>query len=233
MAMREAPRRVEDGENTAAALGPPCSRGRAPMRKNVERAVVLAGVLALLAGTSSALASAGRAAGSAERKAAVVAQVRGTQVPVNPANGRYEMRGDLVGEWLVVSGKILHDSSTLLVVSGKERFKGCLDRDGDARCEGGEPSGAMRFAYLYWASFDSGGNLIRGKCVHPVTRGSGAFTGARGVLRMYDRPVAGGEVRTTYRGRLVLPGRGRKTSPAPPTPDASATRPLAPRRPAC
>jgi hypothetical protein len=203
------------------------------MRKNAEWAVVLAGVLALLAGTSSALTSAGQAAGSAESNAAVVAQVRGTQVPVNPDNGRYELRGDLVGKWLVVSGKILHNSSTLFIVSGKERFKGCLDRDRDTRCEGGEPSGAMRFAYLYWASFDSEGTLIRGKCVHPVTGGNGAFAGTRGVLRMYDRPVAGGEVRTTYRGRLVLPGREMKTSPAPQTLDASAARLLRPRRLAC
>jgi hypothetical protein len=65
----------------------------------------------------------------------------------------------------------------------------------------------MRFAYLYWASFDSDGNLLRGQCVHPVTGGDGSFTGARGVLRMVDRPVGGGEVRTTYRGRVVLAGR--------------------------
>ena len=62
----------------------------------------------------------------------------------------------------------------------------------------------MNLTFLYWASFESDGTtLIKGQCVHPITGGTGAFEGARGLLNMYDRLV-GGEVRTTYRGDIVL-----------------------------
>jgi hypothetical protein len=181
------------------------------MINNARRAVVLAGVLGLLAGSQAFSASAGQGAGSATGTSATarttVVHVSGRQVPVHPNKGEYKMRGDLVGKWLVIPGETLHKSPTLFIQSGHERFNGCLDKDRNGTCEVGEPSGVMRFAYLYWASFDSDGNLLRGQCVHPVTGGDGSFTGARGVLRMVDRPVGGGEVRTTYRGRVVLAGR--------------------------
>lgn len=47
------------------------------------------------------------------------------------------------------------------------------------------------------------GNLIKGQCVHPITGGSGACRGARGLLNMVDTPV-GEEVKTTYEGDIVL-----------------------------
>jgi hypothetical protein len=63
--------------------------------------------------------------------------------------------------------------------------------------------GELRLAFLYWASYDLDGKLIKGQCVHPVTGGNGAFRGARGVLNMVDTP-RGAEVETTYRGDIVL-----------------------------
>jgi hypothetical protein len=165
----------------------------------------------------SAVASPGNGAGSSQAAAGngrAVVTVHGTQVPVDPDNGAYRMRGDLVGRWTVLTGKVLHQSPTLIVLSGKERFRGCLDENHDKRCGTGDAAGAMSFAYLYWASFDHDGNLIRGQCVHPVTGGTRAFAGARGVLRMFDTPT-GDAVRTTYRGRLVLgdgPARAAATS---------------------
>jgi hypothetical protein len=186
------------------------------MNPIAKRAAALAGALMILAGTQvvvvgGAVASAGRAAGD---QAVEVVSVRGTQVPINVDRGTYEMRGDLVGTWFILTTKVLHSSPTLFVSAGKERFRGCLDADGDGRCRRSEPSGVMRFGYLYWASFDRQGDLIRGQCVHAVTGGSGEFRGARGVIRMFDRPVAGGEVRTTYRGRLVLGGSAMKAATA-------------------
>ena len=156
-------------------------------------------------------------AAAADEKAAAVVHVSGTQVPINANQGKYRMRGDLRGTWFVDTTKVLHSSPRLFVASGHERFRGCVDADRDKRCAPGEPSGVMRFAYLYWASFDAQGDLVRGECVHPVTGGGGAFARARGVLHMVDRPVAGGEVRTTYRGRLRLAGDGCCRSPAAPS----------------
>lgn len=63
--------------------------------------------------------------------------------------------------------------------------------------------GELRLAFLYWAYYDLDGNLVKGQCTHPITGGRGAFVGARGLLEMVDRPV-GDEVRTTYRGKIIL-----------------------------
>jgi hypothetical protein len=156
----------------------------------------------------TAVASPGNGAGPSQAAAEngrSVVTVHGTQVPVDPDNGVYRMRGDLVGKWVVLTGKFLHQSPTLIVLSGKERFTGCVDEDHDKRCGAGDAKGRLGFAYLYWASYDKDGNLIRGQCTHPVTGGTRDFAGARGLLHMVDRPV-GDSVRTTYRGRLVLGG---------------------------
>ncbi|SEQ96446.1 hypothetical protein [Microlunatus flavus] len=143
--------------------------------------------------------------GDADRpKAPRTVHVRGEQVPVDAANGVYTMEGDLVGEWLYVPRTPpLHTSDTLYVEAGTEVFRGCIDRDHDERCGRRDRRGEMHLAFLYWASFDLEGNLVRGQCVHPVTGGNGAFRGARGLLTMVDTPV-GDEVRTTYRGEVVL-----------------------------
>jgi hypothetical protein len=59
--------------------------------------------------------------------------------------------------------------------------------------------------------------------VHPVYGGTGAFAGARGVVRMFDQPVGGG-VRTTYLGTLVLQGTGGRAAAASPAVVAPASR---------
>jgi hypothetical protein len=162
----------------------------------------------------SAVASSGGGAGSGQAAAGsgrTVLTVHGTQVPVDPDNGVYRMRGDLVGRWVAYAGRVLHNDPTLFVLSGKERFNGCVDKNHDKRCGSGERAGRMNFAFLYWASFDKDGNLIRGQCTHPVTGGTRGFTGARGLLHMVDKPV-GDSVRTTYRGRLVLHGGPARTA---------------------
>jgi hypothetical protein len=130
--------------------------------------------------------------------------VRGEQIPVDAANGTYVMRGDLVGNWLYVPRTPpLHASDTLYVEAGTEVFNGCIDRNGNGRCGRRDYRGELHLAFIYWASYDLEGDLIKGQCVHPVTGGSGAFRGARGVLNMVDTPV-GEEVKTSYRGYIVL-----------------------------
>jgi hypothetical protein len=95
------------------------------------------------------------------------------------------MHGGLVGTWYTLTFNPMYASNTLLIASGQEKFVGCLNRNGD------------------WASFRPDGSLIPGHCTHPITGGSGAFAGARGILTMRDRPVAAG-VRTTFAGTVVL-----------------------------
>jgi hypothetical protein len=196
------------------------------MRTNLKRGLVVAGVTTLLAGTWTALPSAGEAGSAAEDASASARQVvhvSGRQIPINQNNTVFAMRGDLRGKWSVVTDKTLHHSPTLIIESGTERFRGCLDQGHDNSCQSGEPSGDLRFAFLYWASYDKQGNLIRGQCVHPVYGGTGAFAGARGVVRMFDQPVGGG-VRTTYLGTLVLQGTGGRAAAASPAVVAPASR---------
>ena len=108
---------------------------------------------------------------------------------------------DLVGDWLyVLRTPPLHSTDTLYVEAGTEVFKGCIDRNHNGRCGAGDVSGELRPAFLYWAYYDLDGNLIKGQCTHPITGGTEAFVGARGLLDMVDWPV-GDEVKTTYRGR--------------------------------
>ena len=135
--------------------------------------------------------------------AATTVRVRGTQVPVNPDKGTYVMRGDLVGRWTVIPAKVLDDTPQLYVEAGREQFVGCLDRNHDEVCQDTEPHGVLRSSYSSWASFAGNGQLVRGRWVHPVTGGTLAFEGSRGVINMLDTP-AGYGVRTTYRGRVVL-----------------------------
>jgi hypothetical protein len=130
--------------------------------------------------------------------------VHGTQTPINEAQGTFAMHGGLVGTWYTLTFNPFYASNTLLIASGQEKFVGCLDRNGHAGCQGADPSGSLSFRYFYWASFKaSNGALIAGHCTHPITGGTGAFAGARGILSMRDRPVGAG-VRTTYHGTVVL-----------------------------
>jgi hypothetical protein len=133
--------------------------------------------------------------------------VSGDQLLVSftPEFSEYAMEGDLVGEWLYEPvAPPLYASQTFYSEAGQETFTGCIDRNGDGKCTRRDRRGTMNLTFLYWASFESDGTtLIKGQCVHPITGGTGAFRGARGVLNMYDRLV-GGEVKTTYRGDIAL-----------------------------
>ena len=74
-------------------------------------------------------------------------QVRGRQFPVDAEQGRYSMRGDLIGRWTVRSapgsaGYSIPETQWTRVQTGQEQFVGCLDRNYNQRCDTGEPSGA-------------------------------------------------------------------------------------------
>ena len=189
------------------------------MKKRARRVAVLAALALTAAGAAlapAAVASPTDVAASGSQPRTV--HVRGQQLPVDVTKGKYVMRGDLVGKWLYTPRTpSLHSSETMYVEAGTEVFKGCIDRNHNGRCGSADYKGELRFAFLYWAYYDGAGDLIKGQCVHPITGGRGAFVGARGLLNMVDRPV-GDEVRTTYRGHIIL-----NAVSEPPAPPASAT----------
>ena len=187
------------------------------MYSTARKAAGLAG-LALLVATASLTPATARVTGVADRsdKPRVV-HVTGQQLPVDVKNGNYKMRGDLIGEWKYIPLYVLHqgETNTIYAEAGVEVFNGCIDLRGDGKCNRRDPRGEMHFAFLYWASFDAKGGLIKGQCVHPITGGKKDFAGARGRLDMVDRPDGNG-IRTTYRGRIELravPGEGNNATP--------------------
>jgi hypothetical protein len=134
--------------------------------------------------------------------------VSGKQTVVDEAAGTYKMSGGLIGDWAITSFQELA-KTPLFRAKGTEHFSGCLDRGRDGSCAG-DPSGTLDFTFRYWARFD-GDALVWGACWHPVTGGTGAFTGAQGVLTMTDTPV-GDAVRTDYIGSITLRKGSSRTS---------------------
>jgi hypothetical protein len=133
--------------------------------------------------------------------------LKGKQTVVNEQKGIYTMTGSLVGAWNVTAFKVEYgDTGGRFVGSGKELFKGCYDTDRSGVCDAGEPSGTLRFTFVYWANYKPGTEtLIKGQCIHPVVGGTGGFAKAKGVVHMVDVPTKSG-VRTTYSGALTVPG---------------------------
>ena len=127
--------------------------------------------------------------------------VAGKQIAVNENQGKYKMKGGLVGKWQMTSFKEIA-TSPLYRGKGTEEFKGCIDRRRDGSCAG-DPSGTLSFRFLYWALFGPGDSLVWGSCWHPITGGSGDFAGARGVLTFVDTPTGKG-VKTAYVGNVTI-----------------------------
>lgn len=155
-------------------------------------AVAALGVLAGVGGVSPVGASQG------------AVPVRGTQTPVpGGPEGTYTMSGDLIGDWSTTSFDVLgFTPSGALRGAGTELFDGCLNSNGNATCDDGEPTGTMTFSFTYTGRFDmTTGALLHGRCHHPVTGGTGGFAGASGVLNFHDDPATGC---SSYQGNLRL-----------------------------
>lgn len=134
-------------------------------------------------------------------------KIKGTQTVIDEAKGKYEMHGSLVGKWNTTAFKINYQGPDgEFVGSGKESFGGCHDADANGTCDAGEPTGTLRFTFVYWANYNPKTQaLLRGACVHPVSGGTGGFRNVKGIIHMVDRPV-GKDVKTTYSGSLLFPG---------------------------
>jgi hypothetical protein len=190
------------------------------MKTTARRTAILAGLALTIACAGIVPATIAKSTddGAARSGKRQTVHVAGRLIPVDIDNGLYEMRGSLVGDWHIIPKEVLHNSPTLYADAGVEVFNGCIDRrPRDGKCTGHDRRGELHLAYLYWASYDLDGNLIKGQCVHAITGGKGAFAGARGRLNMVDRPV-GDRVKTTYRGHIVLnavPTEGDADTPLP------------------
>ena len=138
---------------------------------------------------------------------ATTVKVSGTQTVVDEAAGTFKMAGSLVGDWATTSFHVLA-KAPLYRARGTERFTGCLDTGRDGSCSG-DPAGTVRFAFTYSAKFGPGNPpaLVWGACMHPVSGGTGAFAGARGVITMVDTATPTG-VETSYIGNLTYGSSG-------------------------
>lgn len=138
--------------------------------------------------------------------------VSGQQKLVNERAGKFKMKGDLLGKWKVTSFKTTHQNP-VFKGKGKEKFRGCIDVNGDRSCAG-DPSGVMRFRFRFWGVFGEDGGTLLGTCAHPVVKGKGDFANATGFLMMVDRPKSSAPfVKTHYEGVIDLDGSaGRAAS---------------------
>jgi hypothetical protein len=208
-------RRREGAERTmtSAAKEPGSARSGHTVKTGIRKAL-LAGlaVIVVSAGPVAAMPAPRNPEPDRDRPLGpTIVQVRGRQFPVDAEQGRYSMLGDLIGRWTIRSapgsaGYSLPETPWTRVQTGQERFVGCLDRNYSQECETGEPSGALGFNYALWKQYDPDyGWLVKGKCLHSITGGSGDFTGARGALLMYRGPAGRGEeVNSIYKGEIAL-----------------------------
>lgn len=114
----------------------------------------------------------------------------------------YRMTGDLVGCWYTESFDVTQSKDNAggsFKASGSEHFVGCLNTNGNASCDPGEPSGEFWTTFTFTAKLDPSGSEIHGRCHHPVVRGTGAFQAIRGVLSFKDIPSKG---QFPYHGNL-------------------------------
>jgi hypothetical protein len=170
-------------------------------RTRVGACAALAAAAALVAGLP--------AGASAIEVRGIQTLVKGGDTP-SATDDVYTMTGGLIGSWFTVSSDFqgADPVSGRAVLTGKERFEGCLDANRDGRCTKPDPTGQLEFGYVFWGQFDANLKEISGQCVHPTIVGTGGFAGTTGVLRFIDHPGTGTAI---YRGRLQLARKSRTT----------------------
>jgi len=204
----------QDSGNFPGAISIPSVPGR---RRRVAAAAAAA---AVIVGAMTAVPPPLSVADTPEArgKAPRTVQVSGQLVPVDATASTYKLSGELIGTWLFPPVDITYyQSDTRIYARGSESFEGCVNLNGDDKCDKSEPSGSWQGEYMYWASFDRGGRLVEGGCTHMLTGGTKAFTGVRGLFHMTD-VYASTEAGSTafYQGEVVLNAveEGPVTEPA-------------------
>jgi hypothetical protein len=155
------------------------------MEAEMKRVRFLGALVTVCVAASAAVAGASGSAGSA---------VRGVQTPVysgpcfDPAAfASYTMGGDLVGCWYIDTIALtgLQPSGTV-ELAGTEHFVGCLDRDANAACGAGDPTGTFATTFTFTGKYDASGNELHGRCHHPIVSGTGGFATVSGVIDFVD-----------------------------------------------
>ena len=130
--------------------------------------------------------------------------IAGSQNCANADAGTYWMAGDLVGCWYTVTFDVVQENDNpggKFKASGTEQFVGCLNTNGNATCDSGEPSGTFDTTFMFTAKLAPTGDEIHGRCHHPIVGGTGAFAGASGGISFKDIPSEG---RFPYHGELNI-----------------------------
>jgi hypothetical protein len=111
----------------------------------------------------AALSAAPGVATAAGSGTPVSVDASGTQTVVDEAAGTFAMQGSLAGTRQTTKFVPRYTSSSQFVATGKELFTGCLDANGNGSCDTAEPTGNLKFTFMYWASFDpAAGALLHG-----------------------------------------------------------------------
>ncbi|HEV8177652.1 MAG: hypothetical protein H0V07_14935 [Propionibacteriales bacterium] len=105
------------------------------------------------------------------------------------------MRGSLVGCWYTHIETARTTRGGVYLESGTELLVGRLD---------GGPDGTFTTTYKFEAKLDAAGAEVRGRCQHPIVRGSGTggFAGATGRVDFKD--IIGDPITYVYRGHISL-----------------------------
>jgi hypothetical protein len=185
------------------------------------------GACAALA-AAAALVAGAPAGASAMQVSGTQTLVKGGDTPTDATDDVFRMSGGLIGSWFTVTADFQGSDpiSGRAVLTGKERFEGCLDANRDGRCSKPDPTGKLEFGYVFWGEFDANFKQISGQCVHPTIVGTDGFAGTTGVLRFVDRPGTGTSI---YRGRLQIARRAGAKARTGAAVHAVAARPVAMR----
>ncbi len=106
------------------------------------------------------------------------------------------MQGSLEGCWYTHIEHARTTKGNVYLEQGRELFIGRLD---------GGQVGSFTTTYRFEAKLAADGTEVRGRCQHPIVRGSGTggFAGATGRLNFKD--IIGEEITYVYRGHISLP----------------------------
>lgn len=109
----------------------------------------------------------------------------------------------LIGYWYTRSMSFgVFTPSGVITATGTEEFVGCLDANGDGSCGASEPDGTLWMSFQATVKYDPVTFVqLQGRCHHPITRGTGDFEGATGMVRFKDDPAAGCSY---YTGHIAL-----------------------------
>jgi len=130
--------------------------------------------------------------------------IAGSQSCANAQPDTYRMAGDLVGCWYTVTFNVIQANDNPgghFKASGTEHFVGCLNTNGSATCDPGEPSGTFDTTFVFTAKLAPTGDEIHGRCHHPIVGGTGVFAAASGGISFKDIPSEG---RFPYHGEIKL-----------------------------